>query len=477
MANSLEQSSAPHVYHRFANASLERATEEVVNGQLTVTQAAHIYGVPHSTLQIHVQKANENGGHYTAHKPGPQPVLSEDDEAWLSVVLKAWTKNGYEMHESEIRNFAAKIFWSRGLARGKGHVFAATHSWFEGFLERHPEIVVIRNTPDGSKSYKGRNFTAIAKTLEQVDATMQRYNIPLSNVWTMDEIGIPRRIAAVKRKNHNEQHQHQDKRHMVMMAACSAAGQSIPPVYIVNLKKHVRATDLDDAPVGSGIFHTESGVLTGSCFLEWMKFFHQHIPNNGQQRLLILDDSRPHIFKAATDYALSQGTHIVWYDAAASDLISPLQLGVFEPFGEFMKIIHDEQYPVGISRRRDQIGSTTIPFIRAFSSINILSGFEHAGITIPAKLESSRKAIQDRLNRVLSPEDNDVSDEEKARIEHRRIEEFELKHDHLVTTTEVMTSQQLHDSIASLQKENKRNIGEMETEIPAGPEKKMIRSS
>lgn len=174
----------------------------------------------------------------------------------------------------------------------------------------------------------------------------------------MSEVEIPRSLETSRptRRSHkkptetegNENEpadsKHQYK-HLTMVMAASAGGNALPPVYILPLKKYVRATDLDDAVVGSGITHTEKGFMTGQSFHDWLKFLHEHTP--ASPRLLLASDSSVHMTKEAVDFATANGTHIVLFDSEAADIISPLDQCVLSSFRDSFAENMKNNFPQG----------------------------------------------------------------------------------------------------------------------------------
>ena len=97
-----------------------------------------------------------------------------------------------------------------------------------------------------------------------------------------------------------------------------------------------------------------------------------------------------------------------------------------------------------ISTRYEQIGSTRMPFDRAFSRVNILSSFQHVGLAANPTLQKvARDDLLARSKRLLQGTDHELTKEEEALIAQRKAEVLESRsHNVLIETPGILTLDQ-----------------------------------
>ena len=110
------------------------AMDVVRSGELSLSRAAKVYGVPKSTSHYHVSGRVSHG-----HKSGPKPYLSVAEENEFAVLL---AKAGYGKTKP-VHNIAGMS------AHDQGKVVHPTvsHGWFKRFLQQQPQLSYPRGNP------------------------------------------------------------------------------------------------------------------------------------------------------------------------------------------------------------------------------------------------------------------------------------------------------------------------------------------
>ena len=157
----------------------------------------------------------------------------------------------------------------------------------------------------------------------------------------------------------------------------------IPPMMIFP-RKHFKEHFIKGSPTGSiGCAHP-SGWMTAENFLVWLKHFVSHVrPTKEDKVLLLLDNHQSHVCIEVIDYAKEHGVVLLSFPPHCSHKLQPLDRAVYGPFKRYYNSACD-------CWMRENIGTTMtiydIPdmvgraFPRAFTPVNIQSGFKVAGI-------------------------------------------------------------------------------------------------
>lgn len=104
---------------------------------MPIKTAARQYGVPHSTLRDRVKGRIDP----ETVKPGPDPLFGQEQEAKLVEHIKNMAELGYGFTITEIVDKASDYaVYLKKRTRDK----PLSTRWFKGFMERWPELRVIK---------------------------------------------------------------------------------------------------------------------------------------------------------------------------------------------------------------------------------------------------------------------------------------------------------------------------------------------
>ncbi len=88
---------------------LEKATEEVQEGKLSVRGAAGKYGIPRSTIHDHASLKVKG-----VSRPGPKPVLSKQEEGELVQWIKKMSEIGYGQCRQQVCTMVKRLLDQNG---------------------------------------------------------------------------------------------------------------------------------------------------------------------------------------------------------------------------------------------------------------------------------------------------------------------------------------------------------------------------
>ncbi|XP_055700854.1 uncharacterized protein LOC129800475 [Phlebotomus papatasi] len=170
-----------------------------------------------------------------------------------------------------------------------------------------------------------------------------------------------------------------------MVGLISAAGSSIPPIYIFPRKK-TSDVYMDGSPEGSiGIFNG-SGYQDKDSFLETLKHLKKYALSSKESPiLLLLDNHASHCHVQCIDYCRENGIIMLSFPPHTSHKTQPLDISVFGPF----KRRCAKLFQAWMRENREKAGRITIHNIvkisaealeGSFSKHNVQAGFLKAGI-------------------------------------------------------------------------------------------------
>jgi hypothetical protein len=245
-----------------------KAVEEALNGAKIVHLVSK-YGIPDKTLRRMIQR-HQNGEE--KKKPGPQPIIGEEAETDLFEWVVGMQKQGFPV--------------SRDMLIGRG--------WLERFLSRYPQLtlrmsqVIKRNRNDTTVEDLHDFFNKLIKVVieEKLDA---------DRIFNMDETGFAQRsrskkVVAVSGSKNVWSKSIDANFHLTIVAAASARGHVLPPVFIVPGQRLSRDV-LDECDVeGAKITTAPKGFVNQFLFMSWLDHFTKSIPLHVVRPILLVCD-------------------------------------------------------------------------------------------------------------------------------------------------------------------------------------------
>ncbi len=208
-------------------------------------------------------------------------------------------------------------------------------------------------------------------------------------IWNTDETGIPTvlkppKVIALKgMKQVNQTVSHERGVNTTMLGFVSAAGNSIPPVFIFP-RKNFLASMIAGGPTGCKNLAHPSGWINGKTFLEGLKHFVAFTKCGlDNPHLLLLDNHCSHLDFAVINYANANGIVMLTFPPHCSHRLQPLDVSVFSSFKSALKNEFNSWLQKNPGRRisiHEIAQLSKVPYDKAFSRENVMSGFLKAGI-------------------------------------------------------------------------------------------------
>ena len=263
-----------------------------------------------------------------------------------------------------------------------------TDSWYYKFYFRHKKALCRRRVEglDVSRE-KGRSTARVIEYYSFMRDLLVDVVFKQGRIFNLDETPNPLSDIAkysIWAKHIKEAHvmQPDNRLQITVMALIAANGTAGPPLFIYQGK----TVDMSYISEGMDILLAcnETSYMTKEIFRSWCPFFVQYSkPTEKDPVLLIFDNFGGHLDWEAFEYLNNNHVYIVGLPEHTSDLTQPLDLAVFGPYKiAYRKETENikEQMLINRLEQRDFMKIMQIPYKSAFTSNNISSGFQRAGI-------------------------------------------------------------------------------------------------
>lgn len=372
-----------------------KAALDAVSRGMPMRMAATVHGVNRESLRNRVQ------GHVpVVARRGPQLVyLSEGAEAGLVEVIRYRALHGMCIGPAELRYLIREAALHTTF-RPVGDDFP-NDKYVQRWMKRHEKSIGYRKGQvlDVARAKASTN-DAVLHYYDNLKEVMETYGLldKPAQVWNCDETGIcargqsTERVICPRGMVANVQRS-ADRENVSVMGCVSAAGASMPPMYIfAGARRKIEWMEGADADAVCAV--TKSSNINGTLFLDWFKWFVSNLPV-ARPQLLILDGHFSHIQQKAVAFGEEEGVHIFVLPAHTSHFLQPLDVTVFKSFKTHYEkaLAYHPLKNEGSLPSKDTIAAITkVPWELAFSEKNVRSGFRRSGI-FPLSLKAMMKPI------------------------------------------------------------------------------------
>ena len=271
--------------------------------KLSIRAIARAWQIPYETLRRRI--CGKVPGYGSAS--GRPTVLKETDEAELVTTIKKLAQVGFPMTRKDVQEIAyafAKAHGYKGFSENKN---CAGYYWFQGFLNRHPDINIKKAENLSIARSMGMNRTQVSKWFESYEMLLTRLGVRdlPRQIWNLDETGVQNIhkadevVASVGHQAYNLTAVERGETSTVL-AVMNAFGD-IPPPMVIHKGKTVGKGWKDGAPFGTVVKASASGWIDKELFLEFGEHFVKYIKSdasldNGLPHVLVMDNHYSHVF-------------------------------------------------------------------------------------------------------------------------------------------------------------------------------------
>lgn len=210
---------------------LEEREEEAVTGKKgsSIRYIAATCGIPRTTLTARLQ-----GRQTRSEAHVQQQKLSPTEEDVLAAFMKKWGRRGIPFTHPAILERASLIADE-----------PVGVNWIYRFLTRHPDIAPRWSSPLPSSRANGLNEAATAQYFEEFQKIVTDFDIPVENIYNMDEKGNQEsqdqkwRVFIDREQRTAYNLQGDDRENITTLECVSADGACLPFMAIYKGKRFV----------------------------------------------------------------------------------------------------------------------------------------------------------------------------------------------------------------------------------------------
>jgi len=306
------------------------ALEAIKRQEMSVREAAKLYGVPRTTLQDRLNGAGDKDGRPTA--------LSVAEEAEIVGMVKLLGIWGFPFTSTDLCHFVKSYLDKKGVVS----VFKnnmPTHSFTVRFIGRHPDLS-LRTANPIKRSRAAVTREDVTSFIEHWAKTIE--GIPAAAIFNYDETNMrddpgSKKCLFKKGTKYPEKVQNTSKQAYSVMFCGSAAGVMVPPMVVYKAQNTYHAWT-DRGPKGAKYSTSQSGWFDSFQFSKW--FFELMLPILKRipgKKVLVGDNLASHINADVIKACRENQIEFVCLPPNSTDKLQPLDVTVFSPLKNFWR--------------------------------------------------------------------------------------------------------------------------------------------
>jgi hypothetical protein len=343
-------------------------------------RAAATFNVPRSTLR------NRRAGKPARRdcQPNSKKLSQTEEEVIVRYILDL-DQRGFAPTYAAVRDMADRIL----ATRGGGQVGV---QWPRNFVKRTDSLTTRFNRAYDRQRALCESPVLIRSWFELVEQTKLKYGILDKDVFNFDEAGFMMGkittqlvVTGSERRGRPKSIQPGNREWVTLIQAINATGWTIPPFLIFAGKYHLSAWyEEESIPRDWAIAVSDNGWTTNKLGVEWLKHFIKHTEGKtvGARRLLILDGHESHQSLEFQELCRENNIFTLCMPPHSSHLLQPLDVGCFAPLKRaYSREVEDLiRHHINYITKLEFLPAFKIAFTRAFTTANICSAFQGAGL-------------------------------------------------------------------------------------------------
>lgn len=308
------------------------AVEELVNGA-SVAKIARKYNIPESTLR------DKKNCKYADKSPGPATVLSSEEESDLVSWIFHCHNLGFPVTKRQLLE-SVQLLCDYDNKQTPFVSNMPGRSWFNGFLQRHPEISqrIAENITLSRAKVAEYNIREWFAEITKYFTSQDILSIHPSRIFTAHENCVPlnpKPLAALTPEdcknvfniNSNK------KEDVTVLIAANAEGTLAPPL-VLFAGKSLPKDAVRLSPVNYSLGFCENGWMSAKNFFEYVtNVFYPWLEESGIELPIILyiDGHSSHITLPLSQFCAEKNIVLVTLFPNAIHILQPLEV-FFRPF-------------------------------------------------------------------------------------------------------------------------------------------------
>ena len=371
---------------------LTDAMAAVRHGELSTKAASRTYGVPRSTLVLHLKGWNVKSG--SVRKPpkhkfaGSPRCLSEKDEETIAMCVKLMGKWGFGISRLELFDLVQEYVVSNAIhtrfKNGK-----PGEDWYLGFMKRQglslkkPEKLETSRMKQTDPFIVDEFFDLLSEEI-----TNKGLQDKPGSIFNCDETSFchdPSNTKVISPRGQpcKRQTAGTGRLNTTVLATVAADGSKFPPFIVFKGKKMWENWMSKDAYAGTAYAVSDRGWMTETVFLNW--FQHQFIDRvkliEGP-KILIHDGHISHVSISLIDCAVKNDTTLLKLPPHTTHFLQPLDVSGFKPVKtKWDKVLVEwQRHNYGRTLGKSDFSKLLGEAWPALSEQNIKAGFKKTGI-------------------------------------------------------------------------------------------------
>ncbi|XP_065662731.1 uncharacterized protein LOC136085358 [Hydra vulgaris] len=309
--------------------------------RLSIRLIARAWNVPYETLRRRLSGKLSK----VESASGRPTILSQQSEEELAETVRKMARAGFPLSRKDIREIAYAYSDAKGIKGFSESKKITGYYWFQGFLNRFPDISTKKTENLSAARAMGMNKTQVMKWFDLYEGLVQRLDIKDSprHIWNVDETDVmnihkaEEAVAIVGEPAYNLTALERGETSTVL-AALNAFGDIIPPM-IIHKGKTVGKGWKDGAPLGAIVKASDSCWINKDLFVEFGQLFVNNLQRlgllNGRPHLLIMDNHYSHVFNLEfLNLMKANNIHVFALPSHTTHWLQPLDR---VPFGSFKR--------------------------------------------------------------------------------------------------------------------------------------------
>lgn len=301
---------------------------------IPVRRAAVLFGVPETTLRERVNGTVP----ITSSRSGPRPLFTLEEETKLCDHLEFMASIGYGYSRAEVIDLASDYAVSLKKMSGDNKL---GRKWFYQFLDRNPQLHVIKPRALEMARAKAASEEKINKYFEELHKILDKYDLlnKPEHIVNIDEKGIcpqHKPLKVVSNKSQKPLSVTSPRSNIItLIGGANALGTVIPP-YFVFPGKRFNSDLMSGTSAGSHGTCSPTGWSNTVIFEDYIK---RHLPqflqgrqDNTQHTLVLYDGHASHISLSLIEWARENKIILFVLPPHTTHVLQPLDVGCFGPF-------------------------------------------------------------------------------------------------------------------------------------------------
>ena len=305
---------------------------EAEHGQLSLTWLARTHGISRTTL-----KARIDGRQSRQELAESVQLLKPEQEEALATYIKQMEAWGWPPRVNQVKFLAQELYTANHPQQPN---FKIGINWVSKFLGRRTELTSIFSQAMDKERMAMHKEERLAGWFILFEKTVKTYKIEHQDIYNMDEkgfaMGVQSKMRVICSKNQRPLRTSDGNREWVSLIECVNILGDILKMWVIFKGKYQQKSWMETLDDGH-ITTSENGWTNNEIGLSWLaKCFEPETQKRqkGEYRLLIIDGHQSHLTSKAIEFAGNHKIIILCLPSHSTDLLQPLDVGIFGPVAQ-----------------------------------------------------------------------------------------------------------------------------------------------